>query len=41
MIAGEHVLDIRHFDMAILTRPMLKLYPDVRLHLRLKGDAVT
>jgi DNA-binding PadR family transcriptional regulator len=40
VIAGEHVLDIRHFDMAIPARPMLKLYPDVRLHLRLEADAV-
>ena len=41
IIAGEHVLDIRHFNMAIPSRPMLKLYPDVRLHLRLEADAVT
>jgi hypothetical protein len=40
IIAGEHVLDIRHFNMAVPSRPMLKLYPDVRLHLRLEADAV-
>lgn len=40
IIAGEHVLDIRHFNMAIPSRPMLKLYPDVRLHLRLEADVV-
>ena len=39
VIAGEHVLDIRLFNMAVPSRPMLKLYPDVRLHLRLEADA--
>ena len=41
MIAGEHVLDVRRFDMAVPSMPLLKLYPDVRLHLRLEADAVT
>jgi hypothetical protein len=40
IIAGEHVLDVRHFDMAVPSMPLLKLYPDVRLHLRLEADAV-
>lgn len=40
IIAGEHVLDVRHFEMAIPSMPLLKLYPDVRLHLRLEADAV-
>lgn len=39
-VAGEHVLDIRHFDMEIPSRPLLKLYPDVRLHLHLEADGV-
>ncbi|MGH9074371.1 MAG: helix-turn-helix transcriptional regulator [Acidimicrobiales bacterium] len=40
IVAGEHVLDIRHFQMEPPTMPLLKLYPDVRLHLHLEADAL-
>jgi DNA-binding PadR family transcriptional regulator len=39
LVTGEYVLDIRHFDMATPKMPMFKIYPDVRLHLRIEADA--
>lgn len=39
LITGEYVLDVRHFDMEVPKMPILKIYPDVRLHLRLEAVA--
>jgi DNA-binding PadR family transcriptional regulator len=39
VVAGEYVLDVRNFDMAVPATALLKIYPDVRLHLRLEGEA--
>jgi PadR family transcriptional regulator PadR len=39
-VVGEHVLDIRQFAMDVPTMPLFKIYPDVRLHLHVEGDAV-
>jgi DNA-binding PadR family transcriptional regulator len=39
IVTGEYVLDIRHFNMAVPKMPLFKIYPDVRLHLRLEGCA--
>ena len=39
-VTGEYVLDIRHFNMDTPKMPLFKLYPDVRLHLRLEAEAV-
>jgi DNA-binding PadR family transcriptional regulator len=36
IVTGEYVLDIRHFNMAVPKMPLFKIYPDVRLHLRLE-----
>ena len=36
-MTGEYVLDIRHFNMDTPKMPLFKLYPDVRLHLRLEA----
>ncbi|MGH9076725.1 MAG: helix-turn-helix transcriptional regulator [Acidimicrobiales bacterium] len=41
IVAGEQVIDIRHFDMAVPTMPLLKIYPDVRLRLHLEADRST
>lgn len=38
IIAGEQVLDIRHFDLAMPSRAPFKIYPDVRLRLHLEAD---
>ncbi len=40
VITGEHVLDIRHFEMQAPRVGPIKIYPDVRLHLHLEADAV-
>lgn len=40
IVAGEQVLDIRHFEMAMPTMPLFKIYPDVRLRLHLEADQV-
>lgn len=37
-VTGEYVLDIRNFDLAIPKMALFKIYPDVRLHLRLEAD---
>jgi DNA-binding PadR family transcriptional regulator len=39
IVSGEQVLDIRYFGMDIPRMPLLKIYPDVRLHLHLEADA--
>lgn len=39
LVTGEYVLDVRHFDMEVPKMPLLKIYPDVRLHLRLEATA--
>jgi polyisoprenoid-binding protein YceI len=38
IVTGEYVLDIRHFNMDVPKMPLFKIYPDVRLHLRLEAD---
>jgi DNA-binding PadR family transcriptional regulator len=38
IIAGEQVLDIRRFDMAMPAMPFFKIYPEVRLRLHLEAD---
>ncbi len=38
-VTGEYVLDIRNFDMETPKMPLFKIYPDVRLHLRLEAEA--
>lgn len=35
---GEHVLDIRRFDLEPPSMPLLRIYPEVRLHLHLEAD---
>jgi DNA-binding PadR family transcriptional regulator/polyisoprenoid-binding protein YceI len=40
LVTGEYVLDIRHFNMEVPRMPLFKIYPDVRLHLRLEAAAV-
>ena len=37
-ISGDQVIDVRHFGMEVPTMPLLRLYPDVRLHLHLEAD---
>jgi DNA-binding PadR family transcriptional regulator len=39
LVTGEYVLDIRHFNMEVPRMPLFKIYPDVRLHLRLEAIA--
>jgi hypothetical protein len=39
LVTGEYVLDVRHFDMEVPKMPLLKIYPDVRLHLRIEALA--
>jgi hypothetical protein len=39
-ITGEHLIDIRHFGLAVPEMPMFKLYPDVLLHLHLEAGAL-
>ena len=36
-VAGEHVFDIRDFDVAAPTVLMLRIYPDVRIQLQLEA----
>jgi DNA-binding PadR family transcriptional regulator len=38
-VTGEYALDVRNFDMEVPQMPLLKIYPDVRLHLRLEAEA--
>lgn len=40
-VTGEHVIDIRHFAMDVPTMALLRLYPDVRLHLHVEADRVS
>jgi hypothetical protein len=40
-VAGEHVFDIRDFDVVAPTVLMLRIYPDVRLELQLEANPVT
>lgn len=35
LVDGEHVVDIRDFDIPLPTVLMLRIYPDVRVHLHL------
>jgi len=35
-VIGEHVFDIRDFDVATPTVLMLRIYPDVRVELQLE-----
>ncbi len=39
IVAGEQVLNIRHFDLAMPRMPLFKFYPEVRLRLHLEADA--
>jgi len=39
VITGEHVFDIRDFDLPAPATMMLKIYPDVRVQLHLEADA--
>ena len=39
-IVGEHVFDIRDFDVAAPTVLMLRIYPDVRVQLQLEAETV-
>ncbi len=38
IVAGEQVLDIRHFNLAMPSMPLFKIYPDVRLRLHVEAD---
>lgn len=38
IVAGEEVIDIRLFDMAVPAMPLFKIYPEVRLRLHLEAD---
>lgn len=40
-VTGEHVIDIRHFAMEVPAMALLRLYPDVRLHLHVEADRVS
>lgn len=39
-VEGEQIFDIRGFGMTLPEMPLLKLYPDVRLHLHLEADSL-
>jgi hypothetical protein len=39
-VVGEHVFDIRDFDVAAPTVLMFRIYPDVRLELQLEATPV-
>jgi DNA-binding PadR family transcriptional regulator len=39
-VEGEQIFDIRGFGMTLPDMPLLKLYPDVRLHLHLEADSL-
>jgi hypothetical protein len=36
-VTGEQVFDVRDFDMSLPTMPLLKIYPDVRVHLHVEA----
>jgi polyisoprenoid-binding protein YceI len=38
VVTGEHVFDIRDFDLPAPATMMLKIYPDVRVQLHLEAD---
>jgi DNA-binding PadR family transcriptional regulator len=38
IVAGEQMLDIRRFDMAVPNMRLFKIYPEVRLRLHLEAD---
>ena len=38
VVSGEHVFDIRDFDLPAPATMMLKIYPDVRVQLHLEAD---
>ena len=38
LVAGEHVFDMRDFDIAAPTVLMLRIYPDVRVQLQLEAE---
>jgi hypothetical protein len=40
-VAGEHVFDIRDFDVAAPSMLMLRIYPDVRVELQLEATPAT
>ena len=40
VVRGEEAVDIRDFDVASPTMLMLKIYPDVRVHLQLEATRV-
>jgi DNA-binding PadR family transcriptional regulator len=37
IVTGEQTFDVRDFDMSLPTMPLLKIYPDVRVHLHVEG----
>jgi DNA-binding PadR family transcriptional regulator/polyisoprenoid-binding protein YceI len=37
IVTGEQVFDVRDFDMSLPTMPLLKIYPDVRVHLHVEA----
>ncbi|HWC38338.1 MAG TPA: helix-turn-helix transcriptional regulator [Acidimicrobiales bacterium] len=37
IVTGEEVIDVRDFDMTLPTMPLLKIYPDVRVHLHVEA----
>jgi hypothetical protein len=39
-VVGEHVFDIRDFDVVAPTVLMLRIYPDVRIELQLEATPV-
>jgi polyisoprenoid-binding protein YceI len=41
LVAGEHVFDIRDFDVAAPSVLMLRIYPDVRIQLHLEARPTT
>jgi hypothetical protein len=40
VVTGEQVFDIRDFDIASPTVLMLRIYPDVRVHLHVEAEHV-
>ena len=41
IVTGEQVFDVREFDMSLPTMPLLKIYPDVRVHLHVEAGLAT
>jgi DNA-binding PadR family transcriptional regulator len=37
IVTGEQTFDVRDFDMSLPTMPLLKIYPDVRVHLHVEA----